>query len=97
MTRKKIKLRSFFDDFKAEVKDPEFRRGVQEEYRKLELSLEVMRLRKAVKLTQAQLAKKLKTNQSAIARIESGQENITIETLSKIAAAFKKRLVVRFV
>lgn len=97
MTKKKIRLKSFFDDFKEDMRNPEFRRGVAEEYRKLELSLAVIRLRKGRKLTQAQLAKKLKTNQSAIARLESGRENVTIETLSKIAVALKKRLVVRFV
>ncbi|MFM2423881.1 MAG: hypothetical protein RLZZ70_268 [Candidatus Parcubacteria bacterium] len=44
-------------------------------------------------MTQTDLAKKIKTTQSAIARIESGTQNITTEMLRKISHALGKNLV----
>ncbi|PJC56198.1 UDP-N-acetylglucosamine 1-carboxyvinyltransferase [Candidatus Kaiserbacteria bacterium CG_4_9_14_0_2_um_filter_41_32] len=44
-------------------------------------------------MTQTQLAKKIKTTQSAIARLESGNQNISTEMLKKISHALGKNLV----
>ena len=44
-------------------------------------------------MTQSGLAKLLRTSQSAIARIEKGEQNLTTETLVKISQALKKDLV----
>ena len=44
-------------------------------------------------LTQAQLAAKLGSSQSAVNRIEKGQQNLTLETLSKIGTALDSQLV----
>ena len=44
-------------------------------------------------LTQAQLASQLGTSQSAVNRIEKGQQNLTLETLSKIGSALDSELV----
>ncbi len=44
-------------------------------------------------ITQAQLAKKIKTTQSAIARLETGNQNISTEMLKKISHALGKNLV----
>lgn len=46
--------------------------------------------------TQETLAKKLRTKQSAIARIESGNANPSIEFLQKLAEALGKKLVIQF-
>ena len=43
-------------------------------------------------LTQAQLAKKIGTKQSAIARIESGNANFSIEFLEKMTSAMNAQL-----
>jgi len=48
-------------------------------------------------MSQIQLAKKIGTTQSNIARMESGQQNFTTNTLSKIASAFKCDLKIDFV
>ncbi len=45
-------------------------------------------------LTQAQLARKMGTKQSAIARLESGNYNPSIAFLEKVARALKTQLVV---
>jgi len=50
-------------------------------------------LREAQGLTQAALAKKLKTTQSAIARLETGKQNISAEMLKKIGQALGKNLI----
>lgn len=47
-------------------------------------------------LTQNALARKIKTKQSAISRLEGGDANPTIKFLEKIAHAFNKRLEVQF-
>lgn len=49
-------------------------------------------LREAAGLTQTELAKKLRTTQSAIARLESGTQNISTETLKKISKALGRNV-----
>lgn len=44
-------------------------------------------------MTQADLAKKLKTTQSAVARIESGKQNVSADMLKRIGAALGKNLI----
>lgn len=49
-------------------------------------------MREAAGLTQAELAKKLKTTQSAVARLESGTQNVSTDTLKKISKALGRNL-----
>lgn len=51
-------------------------------------------IREEKDITQMELAKLLKTSQSAVARIEKGQQNLTTETLSKISKALGRDLFV---
>src|SRR5690606_26221600 len=44
-------------------------------------------------LTQAQLASELRTSQSAINRIEKGQQNLTLDMLARIGSALDSELV----
>ena len=57
-------------------------------------AIKAARLKK--KLTQRQLADRLGVIQQHISRIESGQENVTFDTLYKFAQALNTRLVVKF-
>ena len=50
-------------------------------------------MRETAGLTQADLAKKLKTTQSAIARIESGKQNVSADMLRRISKAIGKNLI----
>lgn len=50
-------------------------------------------MREAQGITQAALAKSLKTTQSAVARIESGKQNVSADMMKKISVALKKNLV----
>ncbi len=47
-------------------------------------------------LTQKELAKKIGTKQSAIARIESGNANTSLSFLEKVAIATKSKLIIEF-
>lgn len=46
--------------------------------------MELKKLRKWLKISQEELAQKMKVKREFIARIESGEQNITIETLNRV-------------
>lgn len=56
------------------------------------IGLSVAQCRDRVNLTQGQLAKKLKTTQSVISRIENGNQNLSVAMLVKIAKVLKCEL-----
>ncbi len=96
MNNKKLKPTDFQEYLKEQLKDPEFKKYYEEEERKLEIAYQVLQLRKRKRMSQAALARKIGTKQSNIARIESGQQNLTIEMLEKIARALDRNLKVSF-
>ncbi len=59
------------------------------------LSLEVAAARARSGLTQAQIAERMGTTQSAVARLESGRAKPSLRTLEKYAAATGSRLTVK--
>lgn len=82
---------------KGEMEDPEFRRLYQEADIELRVALEITKAREAAKMTQRQLAEALKTKQQTVSRIERGAQNVTIETLDRIAHVLGRDLQVRLV
>lgn len=50
-------------------------------------------VRESIGLTQTALAKKIKSTQSAVARMEAGRQNVSAEMLAKISKALGKNLV----
>ncbi|MBI2641953.1 MAG: helix-turn-helix transcriptional regulator [Candidatus Wildermuthbacteria bacterium] len=67
-----------FKDYLAkQLRDPVFRQHYEEYGKQLEVAYQILQLRKKQGLSQARLARKLGTNQSNIARMESGQQNFT--------------------
>lgn len=82
---------------RGEMKDSEFRRLYQEADIELRVALEITRAREAKKMSQRELAEALKTKQQTVSRIERGAQNVTIETLDKIARALGRGLEVKFV
>ncbi len=60
---------------------------------KSSIGQQITNLRETQGMTQGQLAKLLKTTQSAIARIESGKQNVSTDMLMKLSHALKKNLV----
>ncbi len=61
--------------------------------KKNNLGSKIADLRETKGLTQSQLAEKINSTQSAIARIESGRQNISTKMLKKISQALGKNLV----
>jgi UDP-N-acetylglucosamine 1-carboxyvinyltransferase len=57
------------------------------------IGLFIKKLREEKGLTQGDFAKALKTSQSAVARIESGNQNVTIEQLMKMGEVLKHNIV----
>jgi transcriptional regulator with XRE-family HTH domain len=48
--------------------------------------------REKKKLTQTQLAEKIKISQQMLSRIESGQENVSLQTLQKVANSLNLKI-----
>lgn len=85
---------SFVDDYvdKRSKRDPKFAEAWKESESEYEIVRALIRLRKESGLTQEQLAKLADMKQSAIARIETGDRNIRLDTLMKVAASLGARV-----
>ena len=92
-----VKTISLAEMLAENMKDPEFAAAYAEadaEYSVLEAMLKA---RIEAGLTQAEVAARAGTTQSAIARLEGGSVSPTVETLRKYAKAVGKRLKVEMV
>lgn len=83
-----MKLTNFDEFLEKELSRPEVKHEydtLEEEYR---LAAELIKLRQKAGLTQRDLAKKLKTSQPCIARLESGRyQNVSMAFLRKVSRA----------
>ncbi|MGD0153034.1 MAG: helix-turn-helix transcriptional regulator [Thermacetogeniaceae bacterium] len=75
-----------------ELKDPAFKTAWDSYELEYKLASLIIRLRNKAGLSQAELARKIGTTQSAIARMESGKVVPHLESLAKIARACGKSL-----
>jgi len=64
--------------------------------RYLKAAMEIRKLRKQLHLSQEQLAKKISVKREFVSRIESGRQNVTLETLYRIAQATDKEFTLSF-
>lgn len=89
-----VKLKTLKEQW---IKNPEF----QKEYEKLkpefEMAREFIRARISANMTQAEVANKMQTTQSAIARLESGKAIPTLKTIERYAKAVGMRFQIQFV
>ena len=98
MSKRKTKKAVDFQEYLNEkLKNPKIKKYYDEYGKQLEIAYQILQLRKQKRMSQAELAKKLGTKQSDIARMEAGQQNFTTDTLQKIASAFKRELKIEFV
>lgn len=77
------------------LKDPEVRKEYERLGPRYELISQLIGARLKSGLTQAQLAKKIGTKQSAIARIEGGDSNPSIAFLEKLTQALGSKLIIQ--
>jgi ribosome-binding protein aMBF1 (putative translation factor) len=78
------------------MKSPEYRKAHQALVPEFELTRAVIRARVRAGLTQEQLAQRMNTRQSVIARLESGRVRPSTHTLERLAAATGTRLKITF-
>jgi len=84
-------------DLKARLlKDPEVRKAYDALEEEFALMLEVAKARTRAGLSQAELARRMKTTQSTIARLESGRGLPSTRTLGRFAKATGHRLRISF-
>ena len=84
-------------DLKARLlKDPEVRRHYDAMEEEFALMAEVAKARARAGLSQAELAKRMRTTQSAVARLESGRGLPSTRTLGRFAKATGHRLKISF-
>jgi len=84
------------DLHKKWMKDPEYRREYDALEEEFALIASVAKARMRAGLSQTQLAKRMKTTQSAIARLESGRGKPSTRTLARFAKATGHRLKISF-
>ena len=93
------KIKTNYDVWREKnMRDPEFRKLYKEEEVKFSVSQKIRQLREKLGMTQQSLAKKVKTSQSAIARIESADyEGHSLSKLEEIAKALGASLIIDFI
>ena len=78
------------------MKDPEVRKEYEAFEEEFALAAEVAKARARAGLSQAELARRMKTTQSTIARLESGRGKPSTRTLDRFAKATGHRLKISF-
>ena len=78
-------------------KSPEYRKTFERTIQQIDLAMLLREMRENAGLTQSELAKKVGTTQSAIARLERGGRPPRIDTLLRIADALDCELLVELV
>ncbi len=97
-TSKNLKNNISFQSYlNNQLKNPQIKKRYDQVGKQLEVAYQIVQLRKMRGISQLELAKRLGTTQSNIARIEAGQQNFTTLTLQKIAKIFKRDLNIEFV
>jgi ribosome-binding protein aMBF1 (putative translation factor) len=81
----------------AWMKEPGFRAEYDRLKPEFALALSLIKAREKAGLTQAQVAKRMRTTQSVVARIESGQNPPNLRTLERYAEAVGRRIQVKLV
>jgi ribosome-binding protein aMBF1 (putative translation factor) len=91
-------MRKTWDEVKRGRADsPARRRGYDRAGRTIRLAMEIHELREKRGLSQRELAERLGTTQSAVARLEAGNVSPSLPTLDKVAEALGVELIVSFV
>ena len=76
--------------------EPEYREAYDRLGTEFELTRALIEARTGAGFTQAELAERMETTQSVVARLESGRDQLSTRTLEKIARATGTRLRISF-
>ncbi len=75
--------------------DPEFRRAYDSLKPEFEIARQLIRARRRAGMSQVEVAKRMRTTQSAVARLESGRQMPAMSSLKRYADALGCRIQVR--
>ncbi len=92
MKRNKAAI-SLDEVFAGSERDPRWKAAYEKADIEVRIAIQIAKARGKAHITQGQLAKAVGTTQSVISRIERANQNLTIKTLSKIAAALHATLI----
>lgn len=93
MKSKNRKYTTFKEHLAKSLKDPEFKKLWEESEVEYQLSRKIIEHRLKNKLTQSDLAKKVKTTQAVISRIEGMTANPSVGLIKRLAQAMNKSIV----
>ena len=87
-----------FEEWEREaLKDPEFKAEYDRQQPEFAVINALIQARTKKDITQAALAKKMRTKQSVISRLERGNANPSLAFLKKLAQALDSHLEIKFV
>ena len=89
-------MRNFQSLHTTWLRDPAYREAYDELAPEFRLARALIEARANAGLTQAQLAERMQTTQSVVARLESGRAHPSTRTLEKFAQAAAMRLTISF-
>jgi ribosome-binding protein aMBF1 (putative translation factor) len=90
------KRKTWSDLRRRRLEKPAARAGYQDAQLAYELGRQVRDLREAHGLSQRELAERMHTTQSVIARLEAGGSKPSLSTLERVAKAFGASIDIRF-
>ena len=83
--------------FDKKMERPKFKAVYDEVSAKMNIGEQIAELRHKARISQLELAKKVHTSRTAIARYESGEyDRYNVVTLARIAKALRRRLKISF-
>lgn len=88
-----MKLKKVSQDIDRELKNLKFERVYNEELMKLELAQRLAQRREEAHLSQTFVAKKMGVSPQVVSRIETGNLNLTLETIFRYAKSIGSELV----
>lgn len=96
MSNRNNKLQNVEKYFNDEMKSPKFREAYELERVKVALAQKIAEIRDAHNLKQSELARRMHVSQQFISQVESGDGNLTIETLLKLAYSLHTNIQITF-
>lgn len=93
---KKTKPYTFEEDLRERLKNPEFKKVWENSRIERELGSMIIGLRIKLRMSQRALAKKLKTSQAAVCKLELAEANPSLRSLKRLAKVFGKQLIIEF-
>ena len=92
----KATLESAEKHFHEKLKNPKFKEAYELERVKVALAQKIAEIRDDHELKQSELARRMHVSQQFISQVESGEGNLTLETLLKLAHSLNTSIRISF-